>query len=77
MPGTVMSDRYLRYTMTDEVRMGWHKLSELADEHPKDLRVEVIKLLDGQVVLNVHLTSPRAEDRERFEAYVRHVLART
>jgi hypothetical protein len=72
-----MSDRYLRYSMTDEVRLGWQKLSELADEHPKDLRVETIKLLDGQVVLNVHLLSQRAEDRQRFEGYVRHVLAQT
>jgi len=72
-----MSDRYLRYNMTEEVRAGWQKLSELADEHPKDLRVETIKLLDGQVVLNIHLLSQRPEDRERFEGYVRYVLAQT
>lgn len=71
-----MSDRYLRYTMTDEVRKGWQLLSELVDEHPKDLKLEVIKLLDGQVTLNVHLLSNRPEDRQRFEGYVKHVLER-
>lgn len=49
---------------------------QLVEEHPNELKLELITLPDGQAHHNVVVLARTPADREAYRAYVEHLMAK-